>query len=280
MIFDATCNRSSRPGQVRFCGVANFTMVRMFHPVWCSVGSVPKDMVSIDKKRCRANYIRLIQGWQARNGHAGSTSTVHSHAAIRARPAKRGRGVQRPKQVVTGRAFRVRESSSSDAMDMSDDADTDADTDADCVTDDESDDESGNDDQRPQAKRPPVRDNSTDSLLRAIEGSQHIAPKEENAGSELKTEDSNEAVTVINLLGDGNEDDDEIEILSTPMVVTEPTEKNDGGTGHGMENRGEEEENAAANSGIKAERENAAVAIIRSAGEPREVIDLTIDDDD
>jgi len=33
-IFDQNYNRSKVPGNVRDCGVANFTMVRMFHPYW------------------------------------------------------------------------------------------------------------------------------------------------------------------------------------------------------------------------------------------------------
>lgn len=33
-VFDENFNRSKVPGEVRFCGVANFTMVRMFHPYW------------------------------------------------------------------------------------------------------------------------------------------------------------------------------------------------------------------------------------------------------
>jgi len=66
-VFDENFNRSKVAGEVRFCGVANFTMVRMFHPYWSLFGRAPRDMISTDKERCRAKYLQLIRRWRIRN---------------------------------------------------------------------------------------------------------------------------------------------------------------------------------------------------------------------
>lgn len=63
-VFHTTFNRAKVAGEVRFCGVANFTMVRMFHPYWCPQGRVPRDMNWSDKYRCRYNYRQLIRKWR------------------------------------------------------------------------------------------------------------------------------------------------------------------------------------------------------------------------
>lgn len=67
-IYDQSFNRSPIAGDVRFCGVANFTMVRMFHPYWVSFGRVPHDGHYKDKKRCRAKYHSLIRKHRLANG--------------------------------------------------------------------------------------------------------------------------------------------------------------------------------------------------------------------
>jgi len=66
-VYDENFNRSKNAGEVRFCGVANFTMVRMFHPYWSLFGRVPRDMKSKDKERCRRKYRQLMRRWRINN---------------------------------------------------------------------------------------------------------------------------------------------------------------------------------------------------------------------
>lgn len=81
MIYDQTYNRSKIPGEVRFCGVANFTMVRMFHPFWCDGGHIPRDMVSSDKANCRDKYRERIRLFNIQYGFANSTEPEASTQA-------------------------------------------------------------------------------------------------------------------------------------------------------------------------------------------------------
>lgn len=67
-VYDENFNRSPHAGDVRFCGVANFTMVRMFHPYWAHFGRVPRDKHSADKRRCRHKYNQLIRKWRINKG--------------------------------------------------------------------------------------------------------------------------------------------------------------------------------------------------------------------
>ena len=67
-VYDENFNRSDKAGEVRFCGVANFTMVRMFHPYWAHFGRPPRDMHGPDKERCRYKYKQLIRKWRVNNG--------------------------------------------------------------------------------------------------------------------------------------------------------------------------------------------------------------------
>lgn len=149
-IFDATCNRSTRPGQVVFCGVANFTMVRMFHPFWCPFGRIPRDMVPSDKARCRYNYRLLMRRWRAQQGlpqddeesdDPDPPNDANSSGRGRGRgrkPGGRGRGHGRPRggrggrggrraqrrvaeEEVTGEEVNVPGSTASDSMDISED---------------------------------------------------------------------------------------------------------------------------------------------------------------
>ena len=67
-VYDENFNRSEVPGEVRFCGCANFTMVRMFHPYWAIRGGPPRDKDKDDKQWCRDQYRALMRD-HGRNNH-------------------------------------------------------------------------------------------------------------------------------------------------------------------------------------------------------------------
>jgi len=145
MVFDENFNRSAIPGQIRFCGVANFTMVRMFHPYWAHFGHAPRDMHFRDKRRCRAQYRQLIRRWRIRNNLPvdddpdnpiqPDTEPEGNRRKRRGRPARRSRGGRVPgpghrrrrqeRPVVPGREEQIPGSAVTEPMTISDDGDSD-----------------------------------------------------------------------------------------------------------------------------------------------------------
>lgn len=144
-IFDENFNRSKVAGEVRFCGVANFTMVRMFHPYWSLFGRAPQDMKSKDKRRCRKKYLQLIRRWRIRNGLSVDDDPDNEiqpgkpdgRKRKRGRPAKRAWGGRAPRPgarrpdnrqaspVETGRQQQIAGCAATEPMTISDDEDSD-----------------------------------------------------------------------------------------------------------------------------------------------------------
>lgn len=96
-VYDESFNRSLKAGDVRFCGVANFTMVRMFHPYWAHFGRVPRDMHPRDKERCRYKYRQLIRKWRISqdlpvDDDLQNPIQPRQTGNRRGRPARRSRG--------------------------------------------------------------------------------------------------------------------------------------------------------------------------------------------
>jgi len=110
-IYDENFNRSQTAGEVRFCGVANFTMVRMFHPYWSIFGRVPKDMNSKDKKRCRRKYRQLIRQWRINNNlpvDDDPENEIQPTQPDGPRRRKRGRPSKRSKEGAAPETYRQR----------------------------------------------------------------------------------------------------------------------------------------------------------------------------
>ncbi|KAK5943238.1 hypothetical protein PMZ80_004245 [Knufia obscura] len=117
-VYDENFNRSKVAGQVRFCGVANFTIVRMFHPYWARRGRAPRDMNSSDKRWCRTQYRQLMRKLRIRNGLPVDDEPDNPiqpdepegrPRKKRGRPSKRSRGGRAPRS--QGRRQRRREAS-------------------------------------------------------------------------------------------------------------------------------------------------------------------------
>ena len=117
-VYDENFNRSEKAGDIRFCGVANFTMVRMFHPYWSLHGRAPRDMQSTDKRRCRAKYGQLIRRWRIKNGLPVDDEPDNDiqpdqpegpTRKKRGRPAKRSTGGPPPKRLRQRQAQRERQ---------------------------------------------------------------------------------------------------------------------------------------------------------------------------
>lgn len=80
-VYDTSGNRSRRAGEVVFCGPANFTMIRMFHPYFCPNRHIPKDMNIEDKKRCRELY-RILVRTRAQQTLSNQGNTQASSEAV------------------------------------------------------------------------------------------------------------------------------------------------------------------------------------------------------
>lgn len=117
-VYDEHFNRSEKPGDPRFCGVANFTMVRMFHPYWARGGRPPRDTRSGDKSWCRNQYNALMrrhrraQGWAVDDGSDESAETEEAaNHRKRRRAPKRSTG----RKAINKKPRKVRTPDSSDA---------------------------------------------------------------------------------------------------------------------------------------------------------------------
>lgn len=217
MVYDQMYNRSPNPGEVRFCGVANFTMVRMFHPFWSIGDRVPEDMVSEDKSRCRDKYADRIRRFRIQYGHSVSPEPDADPQATDANeeqgqdePPRRGRdrgqrrgtgrfsgrGAHRPprrraarrrtdESVVTGREMSVPGAAADDPMEITDDSESnDSDTDVDTDTDGTTNNESDSNGLKPQLERPAiraVREESTVRMLAALRRNHDEVKTEERA---------------------------------------------------------------------------------------------------
>lgn len=92
-VYDEHFNRSERAGVPRFCGVANFTMIRMFHPFWARNGQPPRDMRSSDKEWCRDRYNALMRRHEeAQNLSSDESSDSDDDRRKRRRAPKRSTG--------------------------------------------------------------------------------------------------------------------------------------------------------------------------------------------
>lgn len=220
MIYDQSYNRFPNPGVVKFCGLANFTMIRMFHPWWCDGGVVPQDMVKEDKAGCRAKWRKRMREFcevygpsklpeperfpRSADANVNQTQgepSSRDQGRGRGHGRYSGRGGRRPPRrraarrrsdeaVVTGRGMSVPGAGADEPMEITDDSENnDSDNDVDTDTDGTSDSESGDDEHQPPVGQPRVerpairaiREESTERILSALRRSDGEAKTEETA---------------------------------------------------------------------------------------------------
>lgn len=289
-IFDETFNRSSRPGQVVFCGVANFTMVRMFHPYWCTHGKIPRDMVPKDKEACRFKYKALMH----RHGYSDESESENEpenapepvggqsrRSTVRGRGRGRGhsdtgRRARGHREMVTGQDFIVSASGGIDAVDACDSNNNQYDDYFDLDF-DETEEESDDDEQRPHDEEASVQSslNLQDTEHDVDEGlrSYDTLPKVEE-DDHIKAENEREAI-FIDLVSDsesGNNDD--VDEDGSELFFRSGDGEIDTASQGGTLN---DELDATLDAVIKEEMQTGLAAFLSRLQRPREVI--TIDDD-